>query len=250
MSFYKYYHPDSFDFICVDGGVSIRFSQPELLNDPFDSNLTNSGLNEKEVKKFKDSLIKMGMKPNEESFEKLKYEDPKITQEKVNNYIKSTYGILSLSKNGKSRTMWAYYSKDHAGFMINFKSIQNDELNIKFEEVKYSCERPDYKNIESENIEQSLFIKDKEWIHEDECRAIAELQHISSIKTDAKGYPIHSIILPSINIDSIVLGVRSDDILARKVKFWVKTHAPHVMIEKAVPCENDYKLKYESTLLR
>lgn len=244
MTLYKYYHPESFDFICVEDGVSLRFSQPEILNDPFDSNLKNSPFNNDEIQQIEKIYSDLNFSKKEEVIRKITNENPESIQEIINKSINSTYGILSLSKEEKSRLMWAYYSEKHTGFMISFKKLNLKISEFSSGDVFYEKSRPDYKNMSEADIEKSLFIKDEDWHHESEYRIFAKLEHIKCKKTDPNGYPIHSTILDPRNIDRIVLGARSDATLERKVKFWVRQYAPHVMILKAFPCKNSYSLNY------
>lgn len=156
MKLYKYYSPESFDFIFNDEGISLRFSQPELLNDPFEANL-GLGLTKKdEINEVISSTLnlldieKNKINSNEETTDEIKKEamtsldiaceeliegyknELAILREKYQNiYSYSDIGILSLSQNENSREMWAHYAKNHTGFMI--------EMDINdFEPYKYA----------------------------------------------------------------------------------------------------------------
>jgi hypothetical protein len=260
MSFFKYYAPDSFDFICVEGGVSVRFSQPSVLNDIFE---LNGSINEESSQRsIYKTILKENPLLNDISFENLQ---PLIDRFKpdffnymsvFSNTINDTqFGVLSLSRRKDSRSMWSYYANEHQGFMVEFneKSETSEYLNFDHEhgDVNYEIIRP--KNIISINnkseernklINELFFTKDKDWEHEEEYRVLASIPKIQAKKLDNNGFPIHSVTIPVAEIDAIYLGVRSSETLARKAKFWIKQNSPAVKLYKAEPCRTEYKLNY------
>lgn len=100
MSLHKYYTPESCDYIFVEDGISIRFSQPEILNDIFESNLGYSGLNKNDLEIYKESLTKNGVGSSqvEEILKEVKERDPITAHTIYNKEINKSYGIFSLSK--------------------------------------------------------------------------------------------------------------------------------------------------------
>ena len=265
MSFHKYYTPDSFDYIFVEDGISIRFSQPEILNDIFESNLGYSGLNENDLEIYKEFLTKNEYSSSqiEQILKGQKERDYKTTHTIYNKEINKLHGIFSLSKvdedeikeGKKSRLMWSHYAKDHTGFMLSFNNEKEFELDnepdkaFSFREVEYSNIREQFhKQRIPDNTDplSHLRTKDCAWIYENEFRLIVttDMQRKSN-KTDTKGYPIFTITLNSSAIEYIVIGARADDTLIRKISFWIKQQGRHIPLRKAEPCIEEYKLNYK-----
>ena len=89
--------------------------------------------------------------------------------------------------------MWAYYGKDHSGFMIaidpnsiEIPASKNSFFNAnRFDKVEYSHKRP--KN--RPDIFNTFFVKDSAWKHELEYRWIAPLNCFpKEIKKDSNGF--------------------------------------------------------------
>ncbi len=272
MSLYKYYHPDSFDFICINGGVSARFTQPEILNDIYE---INGRIDDEMLKGRTTKILKeAGLSSiKDEEIVKLKniMQDTLIND--LGDLIKKTmvnkFGIFSLSKKKHSRAMWSYYSNDHSGFMITFKTndefvppfIQGDD-NYGSGEIIYSNSRPENlaslikktEKITSKDEKEKILIKyfltkDDHWQHEDEYRVIASLNDIASSSLDNRGFQIHKCLIPTHHIESITLGVRADDILKRKALSWISNHKHKVKLYRAKPCNLTYDFIDEEILL-
>ncbi len=260
MSLYKYYAPDSFDFICVEGGVSVRFSQPSVLNDIFELNgsINEEGSNRsiyKTILKENPSLTDISFENIQPLIDRLKpdyFNSMSLFSNRIND---TQFGILSLSRRKDSRSMWSYYANDHKGFMIEFneKSETSDYLDFDHEhaDVNYKLKRPqNIITINNDNdkrhklINELFFTKDKDWQHEREYRVLASIPKIQANKLDNDGFPIHSVTIPAAEIDAIYLGVRSSENLARKAKFWIKQNSPAIKLYKAEPCRTEYKLNY------
>lgn len=243
MSLYKYYPPKSSEFILTENGISLRYSQPIILNDPYEL-----------IPTFKSLIINKRLEINSQNLTNLEKE---TLLENYKNDLFSSYsdknlghGFISLSKKKSSNPMWAYYSKDHTGFVINFKCINQNKKtktylidNLSFKDVNY-----DSKRLDNHYIHPAKYYlhKDKSWEHEEEVRNISILDLDRSTKLDQNGFPIHTKIISPIHIESIILGVRSDLILERKIKFWVEKYAKNVEIKKARLCESTFNLIYEN----
>ena len=253
---YKYLSPESIDFILTSKGVNLRFSQPEILNDPFELKPSLSSFSSE----IKNNLIKSGEPFGHESnryfqaiekeyIDSVVAEFTEATESYLSNSLNSTIGILSLSKSPQSRCMWSYYAKDHTGFIICFNYSEGDKYytidNHNFADVLYSQSRTENYELSTKSSNNDLLLKDSEWKHENEIRSFIDLKYLPATRTDPNGYPLHCKDFPVEHINKIILGARSDKILERKVKFWVDNYATNVIIEKAIPCKNEYKLNYE-----
>jgi|TARA_R110001583_G_scaffold104208_1_gene251585 hypothetical protein len=264
MSLYKYYHPDSFDFICVEGGVSARFSQPDLLNDTYEF---NGSIDEQLfLDRTRNILEESGIPTNSIENEKIKTLSERLKKYFIRDYdnvmsthIKNKMGIFSLSVKKHSRAMWSYYSHNHSGFMISFSTneefhppfIQGDD-NFGKGHVKYTDIRPEsilalmkksdaMKKNDSEKMLLDFFLtKDDHWKHEEEFRIIASVNDLPSTKIDHHGFRIHSFTVPAHQIESITLGVRASDDLERKARIWIEDNQKKIKLYRATPCNLRY----------
>lgn len=251
---YKYYHPDSIDYVFLREGVSLRASQPSSLNDPFElnfsvTNLVEKVLSEKRIdpeeinnEKFME-LISEHNALKSSLYSEIFFDLSEATRDK-------SIGIISMSRKKKSRTMWSYYADSNKGFMIAFKSKRVGPVksikDIDFKNVQYSKERPSLKNIRGDD--NNYYTKDIAWKHELESRAIIELKNHQATKTDSNGYPVHTVIIDPADIYYVVLGVRASKSLERKIKFWIEEYAPTVHLFKAKPKAMTYDLIHEPIL--
>ena len=250
MKLYKYYPPDSRHFILLKSGdVSFRFSQKEALNDPFEltpvinnypTELQSSmekKLDEIGVNDVAKLLIKEFIIPD------MNKDFPDIYKENA----KNNFGVLSFSRKKDHRSLWAYYGKDHTGFMI---SIDHNSIKIpvsknsffkttRFDKVSYTHKRPKDRT----DIFNTFFVKDSAWKHESEYRWIAPLNCFP--KTGEKGgLDIHTLTVPRCSIGGVYLGAYADEKTTDYIKAWANDHSPKIKIYQAVPCEQEFKFKY------
>lgn len=265
MSLFKYYHPDSFDFIFVEGGVSARFSQPDLLNDTYEF---NGSINEQVfINRTRNILEDSGIPTGSIENEKIKNLSEKLKEYFIRDYdelmsknIKNKMGVFSLSIKKHSRAMWSYYANNHSGFMISFSTneeyqppfIQGDD-NFGSGHVKYTDIRPEgiatlIKKSEKMDKEDSnkllldfVLTKDDHWKHEEEFRIIASVSDLPSAKIDKHGFRIHTFTIQAHQVESITLGVRASDDLERKARIWIENNKNKVKLYRATPCN----LRYE-----
>ena len=253
MSFYKYYPPESVSFILTPLGISLRFSQPSTLNDPFElaphiSDLTDAEKNEisKGVRNtFHLHTISTGEGKNNRSEQSLLKIENFVNelqndrkQRNFSSILSEKYGVLSLCKDGFSRTMWSYYSNNHTGFLVEIDVnklpiFSKANVDYIFDEVNYVTERP--KDLEdTKDNRRALFLsKDIAWKHEQEWRVVTELQNIKHINT-IDNIPIHCDFLNAQNIKAVILGVNSSEELRQKILTWKKHFAPNVEIKKSM----------------
>jgi hypothetical protein len=151
--FIKFYPEESNEYIFnKEGYVSLRFSQPDALNDIFevDPIFNHRGDFEKIVEKTKEIhesirnnetvevydsdnyVYKMTKNDSPESIAKLIYEERnKRYKEQYRKNMNKTYGILSLSENVNNTLMWSMYSSEHRGYAIEIPFPLVEKLDIK-----------------------------------------------------------------------------------------------------------------------
>jgi len=247
MSLNKYYPPESFDFICVNDGLSVRFSQSEILNDPFELNTVFTKLDPLLKKMIKH--IQKDESKSEQTIKNIEGRDRSKFNEITNTSMSKDIGILSLTKNDESRPMWAYYAKEHTGFMVQISdkflhTLEPNEAYDIFKDINYSTKRP--KNVDIyESFNEVYYTKDNAWEHEREFRVIQELEDIPLYTTDTNGVNVHCSIIPEEYIIKIVLGSRSSEELKEKAKFWIKNNKNSIELYKAETCQTNYQLIYK-----
>lgn len=119
-TYLKYYSDSIIEKIFTDDGVSIRFSQPWILNDPFEFNPVIKFNQSNEYTRYKLNGILL---PSLNEWFRIQ-----LIENKVNDF-----GVFSLTKNPLSFDMWNYYGNGHKGFLIEFKKNFNEY--IKFESI-------------------------------------------------------------------------------------------------------------------
>jgi len=91
------------------------------------------------------------------------------------------YGYICLSKTCNSPSMWGYYAEGSRGACLVFDINKNEYRKLsrclRFEAVTYQDERASKNATE----EDKLFIKSKEWAHEQEYRILFNLSRRNSI---------------------------------------------------------------------
>jgi uncharacterized C2H2 Zn-finger protein len=257
VGLYKYYTPESVDFILDDSGVSVRFSQPEILNDPFEvkpsfSHDFSDNNNYGDIEFLINAMLKDEKVFNENLNVILQYPAFVKARKEYKRHINKTVGIFSLSRRESSRAMWSYYAKDHSGFVIEFVDIDELKNSFDFEvvyrDVSYRVDRNDL--VDSYSIEQlaknQVFNKDNDWSHEQEFRIFSDLSNFTPENRDSNGYPIYKTIINKKYIKRIVLGLRASETLKRKIIFWTDHFTNDILVEQASLSVEEYELEYDS----
>lgn len=265
---YKYYSPESYSYVFNEHGISMRLSQPSVLNDIFELQGANYFSNDDE---FFDIIKLIDKLKGTKNYETLKHESDlaksfcrvKILEDiKKNSILNSdkNFGITSLTVNKNSRTMWSYYANSHKGFMIEF-TLNSEEEYLTFKNrcslVTYSSERPRsfYQQIlknGKEGLDQvdiDLFskiamTKDIDWEKEQEFRVIGLLSQVPMKGFDDEGFPVHCYNIPPKAINAIYAGARSSEQLRRKIRNWIRLYAPSIKFFIAEPCDIKYEMIY------
>lgn len=122
--------------------------------------------------------------------------------------LQNTLGVLCCSFNLYDLKMWGHYANSHKGFVVSFnqnhsffKNKHTDTNEKEYSIVKYTYERPKIKDMTTFDITPTLFIKSKEWEHEQEYRAIKLL-----IEADNQDGNIHLFNIPPECIEGVYIG--------------------------------------------
>lgn len=263
MKLYKYYPPEAVDYLFSEDGLCLRFSQPEILNDPFELtySIKDSNVILETLIKLEDLIKQLETenldKEGSETLNKAKkqHEYSKTYIEELRHLQNDRMLILSLSENENSRPMWAHYSKDHTGFLIEIdirklpSKLLAEEYNInnpdkKFlGKVTYSNKRLDTESIKDET--EFAFIKDDVWKYESEYRVISFKSLLKKVNIDKNDMDIYIDILGYTGLSKVIVGARSNDALLEKLKLWRDKYKSEFIIQKAVLDTEFYRLNYQ-----
>lgn len=217
--------------------LTIRFTQPPHLNDPFEScPLMDRG-------NFK--------QPHEYGKNHMKYQ--------------SRYtGILSLSRNFRNLLMWTHYGDEHRGFVIGFDKsheflCQNDVVRKSNEtpssglfDVIYSTERSVIRNDDNNDnyFKKMLCEKPIDWAYEEEVRAFRPLNGEGPVDWDNPNqeptkFPIKLFDIPKSAIKGIFLGAQMKDCCKRDIYQVLQEHNLLIPIYVMKMSKDKYELDYE-----
>lgn len=187
---YKYLSPDR---ISVLYDFKIRFSQPCVLNDPFESALLVDPAPYDSahllIEAMREQFISENPPTTEEDWEELDeavrelyqeaYEQmkPHVIGRNLAELINRAQGVLSLSRTNESLLMWAHYADSHRGYVIGlddshpfFREKNGLGKTTKPHNVIYTSRRVPVLAGSEEFYEQLLCHKSLEWAYEQEVR--------------------------------------------------------------------------------
>lgn len=188
MIVYKYLHPDRIDVL---ENATIRFSQPIILNDPFESLPCFSAYREqlrqtilrKRVEGFGPESATIGLDTLNLMIDTHLRDVPRM--------LGQYFVILSLSKVRSNLLMWAHYADCHRGFVVGFDASNaffkpgNGKAREGLRPVEYSITRAKVPFEGLQNLTQEemyninngwFFTKSIDWRYEEEMRILAHPQ--------------------------------------------------------------------------
>lgn len=230
-----------YKYVDFDGGLkilsenSIKLSQPEELNDPFDFMIQ--------------SLINPSFQNYDEIYKKKNhFEDLATTSKKLNDFCKRV-GIFCASQNPNNILLWSHYADKHSGIVIGITpSIEHDGMLALCEPVRYSKTKPYLFNNEqdikkyhgtngrqyvSDYIKEISMTKEETWSYEKEVR-----MWVSTC--DEIGF-IHRV-LPE-EITSLYLGSRMHPEIKNYLNEYAKRKLPHLKVYEMILHPHNYGME-------
>jgi hypothetical protein len=187
MIVYKYLSPARSDVLADS---RIRFTQPAVLNDPFETLPAFT-----EYRNTLKNVMPEFSQLQKESFNALGLSEEDVRNNALSNVLDNVaelfspcIGILSLSRCRDNILMWSHYADSHQGFVIGFDSENSFFTPSKgkaidgLRDVKYSRKRPILppNGLNSLNpdkmrewTEHIFFTKSEDWAYEQEMRILA-----------------------------------------------------------------------------
>ena len=220
---------------------SIRFTQPEFLNDPYECHVTlDTNARQKLVSDFYAYLIEK--EPSKEKChlqERAEANEPSLVEMALKQFrtLRSELGVLSLTESPMNLLMWAHYGDEHRGAVVEidiqhhslFKPSKDDTEFSGFFAVNYSAEK--IAGIPNrETVIDSLLTKSTDWQYENEWRFI----RTTNLLRHAKDQIYVADIDPAV-IKQVIFGARFPDELLESAATKLKSETfKHVEVNKAV----------------
>ena len=211
MSLYKYVTMTTLTKIL--GSRTVRFTQPGALNDPFEMVPEIFAPEEMDKEQLSVRFDVVAPRRPEDTVLVNKDVDPEWfsdeTSRKIRKSLDREIGILCLTRNPASLTMWAHYADDYSGALLEF-----DEEHEFFHgaiDVEYTNERPK-RHVEAYMNDivpiAELCAKSCEWSYESEVRIARRLSDCKRVD-DSEPFPVFVMDLPQECVVSITLGERT-----------------------------------------
>jgi hypothetical protein len=282
MKLYKYVSPYLWSSILKE--KRLRFSPPTAFNDPFEmraayENLTDDA--EFEENFSEDALKKslkvwlLGQYPNlpsvvlklillgfvkvlkkragPQGFEMLCALSGGVPRRLLYGFyrgLNENIGVLSLTEKPDNLLMWAHYTQNHKGFIIEFdgeheyfhrQDNPSDDFNY-VRKVSYSSFRPNM-FLTPETATVMLLTKSEDWKYEQEWRMLCWLKD-SSVINEVNGEPIHLFSFPTTCITGVIFGCRmSPQCKKEMIEYLARDEQyAHVKMYDAVLARRKFKL--------
>ncbi len=229
MLLYKYLSPKRIDVL---EHARIRFTQPNQLNDPFESRPIMVGIRERCRSNFIACHPTLPAESIKGLVDKFIDEFP--------NLLGNSMVVLSLSATCNNQLMWSHYCDSHKGFVIGFDSEslfpEGRRIRVGSTKVHYSEGRAEV-HI-AQNAPQNEFLagnreffltKGKDWEYEKEYRVLADATQADTVlDTEILLYNF-----PSTAVREVILGCRTPRNVAASIDQIIKTNYHEVTARRA-----------------
>ncbi|HBB18409.1 MAG TPA: hypothetical protein DCZ97_15940 [Syntrophus sp. (in: bacteria)] len=177
--------------------------------------------------------------------------------------IDKELGILCLTERCDNLLMWAHYTADHTGFVIEFDEkhpFWDQRKNPKeiigiLRKVRYSKERPEVTLFDMNKVKQDeqglmqwaedlCWTKSDHWQYEDEWRMVYTLRDCQNKKAGEKDICLFPI--PTECITSVIVGCRMSDADKQRIRDLIKSDRrfSHIKVLQADIDNREYKLNF------
>ena len=216
MPLYKYMTFENLQHVL---GGTIRFTQPDAFNDPFEMvpelYVPDSFGADKDIQlSFSVTAPRRapGVHELDADFESDQCSDR--NSRSIRASLDQTIGILCLSGNPSSLLMWSYYADAYAGSVVEFDQ-SHDFFRGNFQ-VEYRERRPKkdiryYVSSDEPIPIAELCVKPRVWEHEAEIRVVRNLSDcrlVAETYTKPQEYPVYVMDIPAECIKSVTMGER------------------------------------------
>ncbi|MDO6763698.1 DUF2971 domain-containing protein [Agarivorans sp. 1_MG-2023] len=162
-------------------------------------------------------------------------------------HIDENLRICCFSNDDKSTLMWAHYSQEHQGVMVEYWFGGELPDGVGFSKVNYTHETQREKEKEEYLFDQFLLTKNKAWAYEDEVRLFTNKSH--KLSYEAYDYPDFDREKINARVDRITMGYKFPgdkkqllQALVSTINAKRKPHEPKVSLQEAYL--EDFTIKY------
>lgn len=224
----------------------IRFTQPEGLNDLFESLPSFDGFKYGSVIEDAEALFGSRFPPEDKA--KLDAMLPGMFQKAIGGHAL----FLSLTRQRNNAMMWAHYAKGHRGFVIGFDA-DHDFFRPEFGKalegltpVVYSPDRQKmtadgYAGLTDQDKRGLVLRKSADWSYEEELRLIMHPNHAVERK-QVNGEPVFLFEFPPEILREVIFGFRMARELRQTVADVVASRYRLAELYEAVPHPTEYRL--------
>jgi len=256
---YKYLNPDRADVI---ENLSIRFSQPSALNDPFEATalIRFAHTMELDMERDVDAVMKeFGIGKSNPDYNAARTKiieelqahlqdltHPKRVGDEIMERMEFAQGVLSLSRTKESLLMWAHYGNSHKGYALGldenhafFKAPDMLERPTAPKSVIYTTQRIHVDANRDDYREMLLCTKSLEWAYEEEVRVFRTFgKQFSDFEKNTKGQ-VHLFSIPHDCIREVYIGANCGAGTRKRIlnaidrhKLNVRIFTAHLLLDK------------------
>jgi hypothetical protein len=235
---FKYLSPARIDVL---EGLSIRFTQPSALNDPFESAILVDASGHHDIQGVVSGLRKQaedeGIIPTNQEEEEILEQalaeleahaneliHPSSIGKQLVELLNRAQGVLSLSRTPDSLLMWSHYADSHKGFVLGldeshefFSMPDGKGRPTKPHNVVYTSRRQTVKVASDDFHERLLCYKSLEWSYEQEVRIFRTFGRNQGDFSKNDRNSIHLFGVPANCIKEIYLGANIGDDLIKRI---------------------------------
>lgn len=210
---------------------SLRFTQPDQLNDPLESHPNFKELIEDIKKRKTAGLDSTTAAKISDAIEKNAPHDIASMISELN------IGFLSLTNIPDNELMWSHYADSHKGFVLGFDGDHqffkrdNPRKITGLRLVKYSSTRiipPDAGFVPSDLAEVLFFTKSTDWSYEGEVRVMADLANADIKPTTRTG--VYLFQFPPEALLEVIFGINTPDTVKQEILKLTSTKYPNARL--------------------
>lgn len=230
--------------------LTIRFSQPSALNDPFECHLTLDRKSRSQlVEDFYQSMKEGGLYSEEQTLrERAAANEPVLVQVALKTYrdLRSSLGVLSVTECPLNLLMWAHYGDEHRGVVVELNYTHPSLLLYKSGDNEFAglfavdyTDRKVSGTPTTENVLGTLLTKSTDWKYEREWRFVRTLNLLREFED---GVFVSD--LDPQAVKRVILGARiSREKIDKIAKLLSDPRFSHVIVEQAMLIPNRFGLK-------
>lgn len=254
MIVYKYLPPSRIDVLEYS---RIRFTQPALFNDPFETfpcfleygPWLLQTIHQQASDKFGEKAAQQTLRQRQTLATQKLLDLPKI--------LSKYFVILSLSKTRDNLLMWSHYAESHRGFVIGFDSSNQflapgngktkDGLkSVHYSNKRYIVPKSGFQSLDVPNLREAndrvFFTKGTYWKYEREVRILAHPNSADTVLPGSDGQDIYLFSFPTESVKEIIFGFQISKPHQRQIFELVRSKYPRATIGKAFPHQSEFSV--------